>query len=264
MHLNILSIQLLSLKHKSSIHLIFYTITLMISRRLLTGLLISLPIVALAAYAGSHSMFSRAIANQAAPVTTTRSNNTIAIAPTTANGLQTAVFAGGCFWGVEAVFEQLQGVSNVVSGYSGGSPDTANYETVSHGATEHAEAVQITYDPKQISYEQLLNVFFKVAHDPTELNRQGPDTGTQYRSAIFFTNSDQQKTAKAYVSKLDKDRAFPQPIVTQMVSLQKFYPAEDYHQNFLDRNPTYPYIVAHDLPKLDRLRQEFPKLVKRL
>ena len=257
-----------SLKHKSSIRLNFGTLTLMltISRRLLTGLFISLPIVGIAAYAGSHSTFSNpsVTANQAAPVTTTRSNNTIAIAPTKANGLQTAVFAGGCFWGVEAVFEHLNGVSNVVSGYSGGSPDTANYETVSHGATEHAEAVQITYDPKQISYEQLLNVFFKVAHDPTELNRQGPDTGTQYRSAIFFTNSDQQKTAKAYVSKLDKDRVFPQPIVTQMVALQKFYPAEDYHQNFLDRNPTYPYIVAHDLPKLDRLRQEFPKLVKRL
>ena len=237
----------------------------MISRRLLTGLFISLPIVAVVtACAGSNSTFSNpsAVANQSAPGTTRQLDNAIALTPTKANGLQTAVFAGGCFWGVEAVFEHLKGVSNVVSGYSGGSKDTANYETVSHGETAHAEVVQITYDPKQISYEQLLNVFFKVAHDPTELNRQGPDTGTQYRSAIFFTNNDQQKVAKAYISQLDKKHVFPQPIVTQMAPLEKFYPAEKYHQDFLARNPTYPYIVAHDLPKLDRLRQEFPQLVK--
>ena len=212
----------------------------------------------------SRSTFSNAntVANQAAPVANVQLDQAIALTPTKANGLQTAVFAGVCFWGVEAVFEHLKGVSNVVSGYSGGSKDTANYETVSHGATGHAEAVQITYDPKQISYEQLLNVFFKVAHDPTELNRQGPDSGTQYRSAIFFANNDQQKVAKDYISQLDKKHVFPQPVVTQMAPLENFYPAEEYHQNFLSRNPTYPYIVVHDLPKLDRLRQEFPKLVK--
>jgi peptide-methionine (S)-S-oxide reductase len=230
----------------------------MLLRHISTGLFITLLSVgAVAAYRGSQATIS----GTAAP-STNSSQTSIAIAPTKANGLETAVFAGGCFWGVEAVFEQLTGVSNVVSGYSGGSPDTANYETVSHGATGHAEAVQITYDPKRISYEQLLKVFFTVAHDPTELNRQGPDTGTQYRSAIFFTNQEQERVARAYISQLDKSRSFSQPIVTQMAPLQKFYAAEDYHQNFLDRNPTYPYIVIHDLPKLDRLRQEFPKLVK--
>lgn len=231
----------------------------MISRRFLTVLFISLPIVALlAAYTGSHSTFSNAnvVANQEPSLA-------IALAPTKTQGLQTAVFAGGCFWGVEAVFDRLKGVSKVVSGYSGGGKDTANYETVSHGKTGHAEAVQITYDPQQISYEQLLKVFFIVAHDPTELNRQGPDTGTQYRSAIFFANNEQARVAKAYISQLDRSHLLSQPIVTQMVPLQQFYRAEDYHQNFLDRNPTYPYIVINDLPKLDRLREQFPKLVKK-
>ncbi len=249
----------------SSIDRINYQLLeLMLSRHILTGLFISFPIIAVVAYAGSHSMFPRATAfvNPDASTVSSSLAHDSALIPTKINGLQTAVFAGGCFWGVEAVFEHLKGVSNVVSGYSGGSSNTANYETVSHGETGHAEAVQITYDPQQISYEQLLNVFFKVAHDPTELNRQGPDMGTQYRSAIFFTNGDQGKVAKAHITQLDRAHVFPQPIVTQIAPLQKFYPAEADHQNFLDRNPTYPYIVVHDLPKLNRLRQEFPKLVK--
>ncbi len=169
-------------------------------------------------------------------------NPAVADTPTQAQGTQTIVLAGGCFWGVEAVFERLKGVSNVVSGFSGGTAATANYEAVSHGSTNHAEAVEITYDPQQISLEQLLKVYFFVAHDPTQINRQEPDVGTQYRSAIFFANSTQQKVAKSYIDKLDRSRTFSQPIATQLAPLTKFYPAEDYHQNFIDRNPQYPYV----------------------
>jgi peptide-methionine (S)-S-oxide reductase len=188
---------------------------------------------------------------------------TIDIPANQATGLQTVVLAGGCFWGVEAVFEQLQGVSNVVSGFSGGTAATAHYDTVSSGKTDHAEAVQITYDPKQISFGQLLKIYFFVAHDPTQIDRQEPDNGTQYRSAIFFTNPVQQRVAKAYIDRLNQSHIFPQPIATQLVSLTKFYAAEEYHQNFIDRNPKYPYVVVNDLPKLDRLRQQFPDLVRR-
>jgi peptide-methionine (S)-S-oxide reductase len=177
-------------------------------------------------------------------------------------GEQTLVLAGGCFWGVEAVFENLKGVSNVVSGYSGGDAKTANYDTVSSGRTSHAEAVKITYDSQQISLGQLLKIYFLVAHDPTQIDRQGPDNGTQYRSAIFFTNSQQQQVAKTYIDRLNQARIFTQPIATQLVGLNEFYPAEESHQNFIARHPAYPYVVVHDLPKLDRLRQEFPKLVK--
>lgn len=180
-----------------------------------------------------------------------------------AKGKQTAVFAGGCFWGVEAVFEHLKGVSAVVSGYSGGNEATANYELVSAGETEHAEAVQITYDPSQISYGQLLKIYFAVAHDPTELNRQGPDEGTQYRSAIFFTNDEQKQVASAYIEQLNQAQVFSNPIVTQLVPLTAFYAAEDYHQDFVARNPNYPYVVAHDLPKLSQLREQFPDLYKK-
>jgi peptide-methionine (S)-S-oxide reductase len=180
----------------------------------------------------------------------------------TTTGEQTLVLAGGCFWGVEAVFENLKGVSNVVSGFSGGDAKTANYDTVSSGRTSHAEAVKIVYDPQQISLGQLLKIYFLVAHDPTQIDRQGPDNGTQYRSAIFFANSQQQQVAKTYIDRLNQARIFTQPIATQLVALNEFYPAEQYHQNFIVRNPTYPYVVVHDLPKLDRLRQEFPKLVK--
>jgi len=175
---------------------------------------------------------------------------------------QTAVFAGGCFWGVEGVFRHVKGVSNVVSGFSGGDQTTAHYEIVSSGETEHAETVRITYDPTKVSYGQLLQVFFAVAHDPTELNRQGPDTGKQYRSVIFFTNKEQEKIAQSYITQLNKAHVFPSQIVTQVVPFHAFYPAEDYHQNFLATHPDYPYIVVNDLPKLEQLKKQFPSLYR--
>lgn len=178
-------------------------------------------------------------------------------------GEQTIVLAGGCFWGVEAVFENLKGVSSVVSGYAGGPKATANYDLVSTGTTGHAEAVKITYDPKQISYGKLLKIYFLIAHDPTQVNRQEPDSGTQYRSAIFFANSDQQKVAKAYIERLNKAHVFTKLIATQVVPLTNFYVAEDHHQNFMARNPTQAYIVRFDRPKLAQLRQQFPSLVKK-
>ncbi|MBZ5608521.1 MAG: peptide-methionine (S)-S-oxide reductase MsrA [Acidobacteriia bacterium] len=174
----------------------------------------------------------------------------------------TAVLAGGCFWGVEAVFDRLKGVSNVVSGFAGGSKITAHYEVVSTGLTGHAESVRISYDPSQISFGHLLEVFFSVAHDPTQLNRQGPDSGSQYRSAIFYATDEQKRVAQAYVQQLDAAHLFQQRIVTQVVPLQGFYPAEEEHQHFLDRNPDNPYIVYNDLPKLSRLKKQFPELLK--
>jgi peptide-methionine (S)-S-oxide reductase len=185
------------------------------------------------------------------------------IPATKVKGEQTIVLAGGCFWGIEAVFEDLKGVSNVVSGYSGGTAETARYERVSHGSTGHAEAVKITYDPQQISYGQLLKIYFLIAHDPTQVNRQEPDIGTQYRSAIFFNNPEQQQVAKAYIDRLNQARIFPKPIATQVVPLTKFYAAEEYHQNFIARNPTQAYIVRFDLPKLAQLRQQFSILTKK-
>lgn len=176
------------------------------------------------------------------------------------DGQQTAVFAGGCFWGVEAVFEHVKGVSDVVSGYSGGAAENADYAAVSSGNTEHAEAVKITFDPKQVSYEQLLKVFFSVAHDPTELNRQGPDTGTQYRSAVFFTDGEQKKMTEKYVEELNTSGTYSSPIVTQIVPLEAFYTAEDYHQNYMVRHPDQPYIVTHDKPKVENLSKRFPDL----
>lgn len=175
-------------------------------------------------------------------------------------GTQIAVFAGGCFWGVEAVFEHIKGVNDVKSGYSGGTAKGANYDEVSNGTTGHAEAVQITYDPAKVSYDQLLDVFFKVAHDPTELNRQGPDEGPQYRSAIFFTNDEQKRAAQSMIEKLGAGKVYPKPIVTQVVALEKFYDAEAYHQNYLPQNLDSPYIIAHDLPKLENLQKQFPAL----
>ncbi|MBV8883882.1 MAG: peptide-methionine (S)-S-oxide reductase MsrA [Chroococcidiopsidaceae cyanobacterium CP_BM_RX_35] len=177
-------------------------------------------------------------------------------------GRQMAVLSGGCFWGMEAVFEHLKGVSAVVSGFSGGSAATANYEVVSSGKTGHAESVKITYDPSQISYSQLLKIYFLVAHDPTQLNRQGPDWGTQYRSVIFFANDEQKRVAQAYIDQLNKAHFFHKPIVTQLVRLNGFYPAEAYHQHFIDRNPNYPYVVVNDWPKLTQLREQFPDLYK--
>ena len=180
----------------------------------------------------------------------------------TAKGEQTAVLAGGCFWGVNAVFKHTKGVVNVVSGYSGGSALTAHYNVVSTGMTEHAESVKVTFDPSQISYADLLRVFFSVAHDPTQLNRQGPDEGTQYRSAVFYLNEEQKQIALAYIDQLTKAKVFVKPIVTKVVPLKEFYPAEEYHQNFAERNPNHPYIVACDLPKLTEFKKQFPDLYK--
>jgi peptide-methionine (S)-S-oxide reductase len=174
----------------------------------------------------------------------------------------TAVFSGGCFWGVDAVFKHVKGVSKVVSGYSGGAADTANYETVSTGTTGHAESVQVTYDPSQASYDDLLKVFFFVAHDPTELNRQGPDSGTQYRSSIFYAADEQKKLAEDYIAKLDQKKAFDKPIVTRVVPLSGFYPAEAYHQNYLALHPYQPYIMLNDQPKLVALKEKFPELYR--
>jgi methionine-S-sulfoxide reductase/methionine-R-sulfoxide reductase len=179
----------------------------------------------------------------------------------TGEGPAVAVFAGGCFWGVEGVFESLKGVSEVVSGYSGGSADEASYELVSTGATGHAEAVRVVYDPSVVSYGTLLKVFFRVAHDPTQLNYQGPDQGPQYRSAIFYADDAQREVAAEYIRKLDAAKAYPAPVVTQIVPLEGFYPAEDYHQDFMRENPTYPYIVYHDKPKLENLNRLYPELV---
>jgi peptide-methionine (S)-S-oxide reductase len=177
-----------------------------------------------------------------------------------AKGEQTAVVAGGCFWGVQAVFQHVRGVVSATSGYSGGPASAAEYEVVSTGATGHAESVKIVYDPSQITYGQLLKIFFSVAHDPTELNRQGPDMGSQYRSVVFYANPEQKRIAQAYIAQLDAAKIFTAPIVTQVVPLQAFYPAEAYHQNYLERHPDSMYIVINDLPKLSRLHQEFPEL----
>ncbi|HTS30872.1 MAG TPA: peptide-methionine (S)-S-oxide reductase MsrA [Bryobacteraceae bacterium] len=184
-------------------------------------------------------------------------------APVAGKQTATAVLAGGCFWGVEAVFERLKGVSNVVSGFAGGSKITAHYEIVSTGETGHAESVEITYDPSQITYGKLLQVFFSVAHDPTTLNRQGPDRGTQYRSAIFYSSDEQKSIAEAYIKQLNEAKVFSHPIVTQVVPLKGFYAAEAYHQHFIDRNPDYPYVVYNDLPKLRELQKQFPDWVAR-
>lgn len=171
---------------------------------------------------------------------------------------ETAVFAGGCFWGVQGVFQHVKGVKNAVSGYAGGAANTARYERVSGGNTGHAESVEVTFDPSQVSYGTLLQIYFSVAHNPTELNRQGPDTGTQYRSAIFTKSSDQQRVAQAYISQLDAAHAFDKPIVTKLESYNGFYPAEEEHQDFLTEHPTYPYIVINDLPKVAQLKQLYP------
>src|ERR1700712_213330 len=174
-----------------------------------------------------------------------------------ASGSETAVLAGGCFWGVQGVFQHVQGVKKVVSGYTGGKADTAQYERVSDGDTGHAESVEVTFDPAQVSYGKLLQIFLLVAHNPPELNRQGPDRGTQYRSAIFPQSHEQQAVAQAYIAQLDAAKSFNAPIVTKIEQYNGFYPAEDYHQNFLTTHPTYPYIVINDLPKVGQLKQLF-------
>jgi peptide-methionine (S)-S-oxide reductase len=172
--------------------------------------------------------------------------------------LQTAVLAGGCFWGMQGVFEHVRGVHGVVAGYSGGARHTADYQDVETGRTGHAESVQITFDPAAVSYGELLHVYFSVAHDPTELNRQGPDSGTQYRSAIFYADDTQRRIAESYIAQLNRSKAFGEPIVTQVEALKGFYPAEDYHQDYYLKNPRAPYIVINDLPKIRNLKQVFP------
>ena len=179
-----------------------------------------------------------------------------------ASAEQTAVFAGGCFWGVDAVFRHVKGVIGVTSGYAGGQAATAHYGQVSSGDTGHAESVRVVFDPAQVSYPQLLQVFFGVAHDPTELNRQGPDVGSQYRSAIFYTDAEQEKQAQDAIRQLTTARAFSAPIVTQVVPLRQFYPAEEHHQNYLALHPYQPYIVFNDLPKIEHLRRQFPALYR--
>jgi peptide-methionine (S)-S-oxide reductase len=173
---------------------------------------------------------------------------------------ETVVLAGGCFWGIQAVFEHVKGVTSATAGYSGGAASTAQYETVSTGRTGHAESVKVVYDPSQVSFGQILKVFFSVAHDPTELNRQGPDEGMQYRSVIFYAGEDQQRVARAYIDQLNGAKVFPEQIVTQVVALQAFYPAEGYHQDYAEHHPNEPYIAINDLPKLDHLKQTLPEL----
>jgi peptide-methionine (S)-S-oxide reductase len=198
--------------------------------------------------------------SSSAPVATNAPAPLAEATPSTAKGTQTAVFAGGCFWGVEAVFEHVKGVTDARSGYAGGTLKNPDYDRVSEGDTGHAESVKVTFDPAQVSYEQLLKVFFSVAHDPTQLNYQGPDHGTQYRSAIFYTSPEQMKAAKDYVDSLTKANAFPAPIVTEISQLNAFYEAEAYHQDYLKKNPNERYIVVNDKPKVEALKKQFPDL----
>ncbi len=175
---------------------------------------------------------------------------------------ETAVFAGGCFWGIQAVFQHTKGVTSTVSGYSGGWTSKPSYEMVGSGTTGHAESVQVTFDPARISYATLLKIFFSVAHDPTQLNRQGPDVGTQYRSSLFYMSDEQKKTAQAYIEELNKAHVFPRPIVTEVVKYKAFYPAEAYHQDYAELHPDEPYIAINDAPKVVNLRKQFPELYK--
>jgi peptide-methionine (S)-S-oxide reductase len=204
---------------------------------------------------GLHGCSQAAAPVQPAPVTVSIADN-----PTGASTLQTAVLAGGCFWGTQGVFEHVKGVRQVLAGYSGGDKATAEYQKVGTGRTGHAESIQITFDPAVVSYADILQVFFSVAHDPTQLNAQSPDTGTQYRSQIFFADDSQQQIALAYIAQLEQAHAFRAPIVTRVDPLKGFYPAEAYHQDFLVRNPRYPYIVYNDLPKIANLKREFPQI----
>ncbi|MBX7276604.1 peptide-methionine (S)-S-oxide reductase MsrA [Pseudomonas sp. ERGC3:05] len=212
-----------------------------------------LPALAFAAFVGQSSAFSFGASEDAVIIAPPALD-----LPAEPGNLQTAVFAGGCFWGVQGVFQHVQGVKNAVSGYDGGAANTAQYESVSGGDTGHAESVSVTYDPSKVSYGKLLQIYFSVAHNPTELNRQGPDSGTQYRSEVFAQNAEQQKVAQAYIAQLDAAKAFTKPIVTKVEMGKAFYPAESYHQDFLTENPSYPYIVINDLPKVAQLKKLFP------
>ena len=218
-----------------------------------------LPIAAaLVAGATAVSLGTRSTASAAVIVPAPLVGAELAPAPS----LDTAVFAGGCFWGIEAVFEHIKGVQSAVSGYTGGTTVAPSYEDVSSGSTGHAESVRVVFDPSVVSYGQLLQVFFSVAHDPTELNYQGPDHGTQYRSAIFYRTRAQQAAAQAYVRQLTAAKTFSKPIVTQVVPLPAFYPAEDYHQDYMVHHPTQPYIVYNDAPKVEHLKEQFPQLYR--
>jgi len=194
---------------------------------------------------------------QAAEPATVVPAPTVDVPSSSGDSLQTVILAGGCFWGVQGVFQHTKGVTQALSGYSGGAKDTAEYETVSTGRTGHAESVQVTFDPRQISYGKILQIYFSVVHDPTQLNRQGPDTGTQYRSAIFYTSADQKRVAEAYVDQLNKAGVFTRPIVTQVVPLSGFYAAEAYHQDYATLHPHQPYIAYNDLPKIENLKRLF-------
>src|SRR6266478_5808477 len=205
-------------------------------------------------------LFASMIACAGDRTSTTIPNPTVDATLATAKAEQTAVIAGGCFWGIQAVFQHVKGVISATSGYSGGAAGTAEYELVSNGDTGHAESVKIIYDPSQITYGQLLRVFFSIAHDPTQLNRQGPDTGSQYRSSIFYNNDEQKRIAEAYIAQLEKAKVFPRSIVTQVVALKAFYPAEAYHQDYAAHHPDNPYIAYNDAPKVAHLRQQFPDL----
>jgi peptide-methionine (S)-S-oxide reductase len=217
------------------------TAVLVLAGAVLAGLVLrSLPVIA----GGPHALPAPTVDASPGPATST------------------VVFAGGCFWGVQGVFQHVKGVTDAVSGYAGGEQKTAEYERVSTGTTGHAESVQVTFDPRQVSYGRLLQIFFSVAHDPTELNRQGPDWGAQYRSAIFPMNAEQAEVAKAYIAQLDQAHAFKKPIVTKIEPDRTFYAAENYHQDFLTRNPTYPYIMINDLPKIDDLKKLFPDVYR--
>jgi peptide-methionine (S)-S-oxide reductase len=219
-------------------------------------LILAMAIVVTAFVAFRYSPPKLAATNTAVPEPVT--NATLAATP----GSETAVFAGGCFWGMEALFERVKGVSGVVSGYAGGTADTAKYKQVSAGNTGHAESVQITYDPSQVTYGELLKVFFTVAHDPTQLNQQGFDVGKQYRSGIFLTNEEQKAIAQNYINQLNQAKVFYQPIVTQVEPLNEFYPAENYHQQYVDRHPHNFYVTAVELPKIDRFKEKMPELYK--
>jgi peptide-methionine (S)-S-oxide reductase len=201
-------------------------------------------------------VFIRAKAAGGAPIPAATADDSLA----SKSGKETAVFAGGCFWGTQSVFERVKGVVNTTVGYSGGSADTATYDQVTTETTGHAESIKVVYDPSRITYGQLLRIFFSVAHDPTQLNRQGPDVGTSYRSVIFYGNDDQHRIAQAYIAQLDAAHVFPKPIVTQVVPLKGFYDAEDYHQHYADHNPANPYILVCDRPKVEALKQQFPEL----
>jgi peptide-methionine (S)-S-oxide reductase len=178
------------------------------------------------------------------------------------HGQETAVLSGGCFWGIQAIYEHTRGVLSATSGYAGGSADTAHYDTVSGGNTGHAESVRVIYDPAQITYGQILMIFFSVAHDPTELNKQGPDWGSQYRSVVFYSDAEQKRIADAYIAQLTSAKVYPQKIVTQVAPLTEFYPAESYHQDYVKHHQTNPYIVINDLPKLANLKKSYPELYR--